>query len=454
MADWKQLDILKTGVSEWNRWREQSPRLRPDLFAAQLSGADLREANFQGADLCAADFRNANLNKANLSGAILATASERAIPLVKQDLDWDSLWESERGSDGVITKRLKSTVTNEDILVPDIFWEDLSVIEALRPEDFLHAEFLWANLSGAHLVEADLSEARLPEAHLEGADLGGANLNRADLRQAVLSGANLRGANLVGADLTDAMLEGADFRGADVRYANFSRTDLAGAHLGDARAGMTLFNLVDLSTANGVDRIKHEGPSTIAIDTIYSSRGLIPEVFLRGAGVSENLITYIGSLAGKPLEFYSCFISHSTRDQEFAEKLYADLQARGVRCWLAAHHMEPGKKIHEQIDQAIRIYERVLIILSRASIESEWVKTEIAKARKRELRENRRVLFPVRLVDFDVLREWECFDADTGKDSAREIREYFILDFSRWKDLDSYQDAFERLLQALKATTA
>ena len=34
------------------------------------------------------------------------------------------------------------------------------------------------------------------------------------------------------------------------------------------------------------------------------------------------------------------------------------------------------------------------------------------------------------------------FDADTGKDSAREIREYFIPDFSNWKDHDSYQRAF------------
>jgi len=82
---------------------------------------------------------------------------------------------------------------------------------------------------------------------------------------------------------------------------------------------------------------------------------------------------------------------------------------------------------------------------------SEWVRTEIAKARKRELRETRRMLFPVRLVDFETLRDWECFDADTGKDSAREIREYFIPDFSNWKDFDSYQQAFQRLLSDLKA---
>lgn len=79
------------------------------------------------------------------------------------------------------------------------------------------------------------------------------------------------------------------------------------------------------------------------------------------------------------------------------------------------------------------------------------VKTEIAHARQNELRSKRRVLFPISLVPFDEIREWKCFDADTGKDSAREIREYFIPDFTRWEDRDAYRAAFEKLLQGLKA---
>jgi hypothetical protein len=38
-----------------------------------------------------------------------------------------------------------------------------------------------------------------------------------------------------------------------------------------------------------------------------------------------------------------------------------------------------------------------------------------------------------------------------SKDSAREIREYFIPDFSNWKDHDSYQEAFQSLLRDLKS---
>ena len=87
-------------------------------------------------------------------------------------------------------------------------------------------------------------------------------------------------------------------------------------------------------------------------------------------------------------------------------------------------------------------------------MESEWVGEEIAKARRREVTEKRKVLFPLRLVNFDRLRQWRLPDADIGKDSAREIREYFIPDFSQWKDHDAYQKRFQRLLQNLRAQEA
>jgi hypothetical protein len=121
-----------------------------------------------------------------------------------------------------------------------------------------------------------------------------------------------------------------------------------------------------------------------------------------------------------------------------------------VRCWFAPHDIKGGKKIHEQIDWAIHFHDRTLLILSPDSINSAWVKTEIAKARKREIEENRQILFPIRLVDFETLKKWQYFDADTGTDYAKEIREYFIPDFSNWKDHDSYQKAFQGLLRDLR----
>ena len=116
----------------------------------------------------------------------------------------------------------------------------------------------------------------------------------------------------------------------------------------------------------GVELCEHLSPSAIGIDTIYRAIGQIPEQFLRGAGVPEPFIADMKALvaAMDPIQFYSCFISYSTKDQAFAERLHADLQAKGVRCWFAPHDVRAGKKLHEQIDEAIRVYDKLQLILS------------------------------------------------------------------------------------------
>ncbi len=216
--------------------------------------------------------------------------------------------------------------------------------------------------------------------------------------------------------------------------------------------GHTYFADIDLSEARGLDIIDHRTPSTIDIDTIYKSKGKIPEIFLRGCGACRTSSSPISaSIVLAVIQFYSCFISYSTKDQEFADRLYADLQNKGVRCWFAPHDIRGGRKIHEQIDEAIRLHDKLLLILSEDSMSSDWVQTEIAKARKREAQEKRQMLFPVALVPFDpVIKNWEKIRSD-GTDWGEEIREYFIPDFSNWKDHDSYQKAFSKLVADLKA---
>jgi uncharacterized protein YjbI with pentapeptide repeats len=320
------------------------------------------------------------------------------------------------------------------------------------------------DLSDADLAGANLGGANLGWADLAGARLAGATLDHADLNGAQLDGAELSSTNLLGARFICASLVSANLHGADLSFTNLAHADFYGADLDDSvvtGASFSHTRLVnnDLSSVIGLAAARHSSPSAIGIDTIYRSKGHIPESFLRGCGVPDDFITYVKSLTANPIQFYSCFISYSTKDQAFADRLYADLQNQGVRCWFAPHDVQGGRKLHEQIDEAIRLHDKLLLILSPHSMASEWVKTEIAKARNREVRDpegvqKRRVLFPIRLAPFETLRDWECFDADTGKDSAREIREYFIPDFSNWKDHDSYQDAFQRLISDLKASDA
>ena len=79
------------------------------------------------------------------------------------------------------------------------------------------------------------------------------------------------------------------------------------------------------------------------------------------------------------------------------------------------------------------------------------MKTEIADARAKEEQQKRQMLFPITLVPYERVRGWKCFDADTGIDNAREIREYFVPDFSGWKDHDAYQQVFDKSVRDLKA---
>jgi hypothetical protein len=199
--------------------------------------------------------------------------------------------------------------------------------------------------------------------------------------------------------------------------------------------------------------MRHEYPSTVGIETLFLSNGKIPESFLRDCGVPEEFIRYLPSLIGaeQAIQFYSCFISYSHKDEEFAKRLHGRLRDAGLRVWYAPEEMKGGQKLHEQIFEGIRVHDKLLLILSEDSMASKWVQTEIRRTRKAEREQGKQKLFPISLVDFEQIKNWECFDADLGKDLGVELREYFIPDFRNWKDHDSFEGGVERLLKDLRA---
>jgi uncharacterized protein YjbI with pentapeptide repeats len=301
-----------------------------------------------------------------------------------------------------------------------------------------------------HLASADLRNADLIGADLSRADLSGADLRRADLREASLSGADLSGADLREADLRWANLSGAYLSGANLSRAylggaNLSRAYLGAADLSGARLFETIFADVDLTDIMGLNACEHVGPSSIDFRTLSRSRNL-PLSFLRGCGLPDNLIEYLPSLQGNAIQFYSCFISYSSKDQLFAERLHADLQNKGVRCWFAPHDLPIGAKTWDAIDQAIRLRDKLLLILSKASLASDWVEDEVSKAYAEERSRKNVVLFPIR-IDNAVMSTAEAWAV-----KLRDQRN--IGDFRQWKKPAEYQKSLERLLRDLKASGA
>ncbi|MDE3088338.1 MAG: TIR domain-containing protein [Chloroflexota bacterium] len=145
----------------------------------------------------------------------------------------------------------------------------------------------------------------------------------------------------------------------------------------------------------------------------------------------------------KSVVFYSVFISYSSRDEALARKLHTDLQNHGIRCWFAPADIKIGDKLQASIETAIRVYDKLLLILSESSIQSVWVEREVETALEKERQENRMNLFPIR-VDDEVMQ--------TSVSIASYLRRTrHIGDFRNWEDPESYAKAFDRLLRDLRA---
>ena len=148
--------------------------------------------------------------------------------------------------------------------------------------------------------------------------------------------------------------------------------------------------------------------------------------FLRGVGVPDPLLPHIHSLAST----VTCFISYAHEDQAFATSLEADLQQRGVRCWLDPEHTKKGE-IYSRAD------DKLLIVLSAHSHTSAWLSSEIEFVLQRQAQLGKRLLFLLRLdkAALPTSGSWE----------------YYTIDFTPWQDPRIYHEALNLVLRELKA---
>lgn len=403
MADDEPVTILRQGVEAWNAWR----RLKFKSSPTQIEYP--RGTIAAQPDVGVVDLRGADLAGLNLRGALLEHCSLLGANLEKSDLRWAKLDQTCLGQ---------------------------------------------ANLKGANLRGASLNGTHAAFAKFDGACLADAILCNSVLHIVSFFDCDLQGANLADSDLRDGDLRNANLKNAQLSLTKFIGTRMDGANVSGAQLGRTIFSGVDLSNVDGLDRVRHHGPSTLAVDTLYLSRGSIPEVFLRGAGVEESLLTYLPSLvAPAAFSFYSCFISYSHKQKSFARRLHAQLQMRGIRCWLDEHELLPGDDIYDSVDRGIRLWDKVLLCCSEESLCSWWVNDEIDKTLEKErvLQRERGVkafaLIPLNLDNF-LFEGWIDGRAAT-------IRKRVAADFVGWEsDNSRFEAAFEKVVQALRADEA
>ncbi len=407
MANTEHLEILKSGVKSWNKWRIKKRVVTLDLSGADLRDADLRDADLSGADLNGADLRIADLNRANLHGANLRDANLRDANLSGADL------------------------------------RDAN----LRDTDLNRANLRGANLRDANLSGANLRDANLNRAHLNTANLKYTNLNAVNLSGAYLNAANLSTANLHGANLSTASLIGANLSGADLSDANLSAANLSAANLSEVRLDQTVFGLTDLSSCKHLESVKVSGPCIIDFPTLRASKNL-PKAFLTKLGIPDLLMEYLPDFYDPALRIYPAFLSHSWADKEFVRKLYEALTKKGVTIWLDEKKMKPGDNIHDSIGDAIKYYDKLILICSENVLNSWWVEKELERVfeKERELQKERgkkfRLVIPIRIDD--SILNWKDGVAATVKSSV-------IGDFTKWQDEAEFEKAVKELVDALNA---
>jgi hypothetical protein len=164
------------------------------------------------------------------------------------------------------------------------------------------------------------------------------------------------------------------------------------------------------------------------------------------ASLVSSMLLHVGAREKPSLDYYSCFVSYSAKDQTFADRLYGDLHSAGVSCWLDTKDLRIGENLATQIDRALQATDRILLILSEASLASDWVSFEIHRALEIEEATQGTRLFPIRL-DGSVF-DW------AGTREADRIRERHIADFSAWRDQSAYAKQFRRLIRDLAVTSS
>lgn len=96
------------------------------------------------------------------------------------------------------------------------------------------------------------------------------------------------------------------------------------------------------------------------------------------------------------------FISYSHIDREFVDKLGAHLVKANASVWIDRWELNVGDSIINKVQEAIEGSDALLVVLSEASIHSEWCNKELTSGLLRELEEKRVVVLPLLLEDCKI----------------------------------------------------
>jgi predicted nucleotide-binding protein len=113
----------------------------------------------------------------------------------------------------------------------------------------------------------------------------------------------------------------------------------------------------------------------------------------------EKLKNKLFQLSNQSIEL---FISYSSFDKEIAQKIAKNLKRHGYNVWLDEWKIKVGDSIIDKIGKGIIESDFLLILLSKKSTASQWVKQELNVAKMKEINKNKVFILPILIEDCAV----------------------------------------------------
>jgi hypothetical protein len=96
------------------------------------------------------------------------------------------------------------------------------------------------------------------------------------------------------------------------------------------------------------------------------------------------------------------FVSHASADKAFVDRLVADLTAKAIPVWYDKLDLRVGDSVTGGINEGLAASKYFLIVLSKSSVASRWVKEELNAALMQQVARGGTFVLPALLEDCEV----------------------------------------------------
>ena len=108
-------------------------------------------------------------------------------------------------------------------------------------------------------------------------------------------------------------------------------------------------------------------------------------------------------MAKKKLAPRCVFLSHSSKDAAALKKLVKVLRGHEIKVWYSEKHIRGATQWHDEIGNALKKCDWLVVLLTPDSVKSKWVRREVHYALRSDRYEERLIPLIVKRCDVDEL---------------------------------------------------